>query len=325
MPGTSELFNLYEWMFITEGLETVRNPVYIPFVENLAEKLTRAPAAPFSHSSKNAATAVSAAAAAVSASSIAEHSENEDASTQEAIGLRRPVITMRTVCIGPNDTNLFSSPWFHTFLSRFSRAAYQGGLAPNVAPDMDFIALLLAGDFSDLESEGGELSFPNATATVLDIDEFEIVDIKPKKEPTSPAAAGSEKWVNVNYKKDSDKEIAVDKGAFEKEAIIKDTHAPTHSAVGAQESARKSADEQVAKFSKPIFERSSSQNIISDQRFTKSILTDDDVMSYGSGGGSESDFTQIRPVLNAKSGGGGGEGGGRDGGFAGNVTESDST
>ena len=38
LPATSELFNLYEWMFITEGLETLHEPVYLPFVENLAHK-----------------------------------------------------------------------------------------------------------------------------------------------------------------------------------------------------------------------------------------------------------------------------------------------
>lgn len=252
LPSTSELFNMYEWMFITEGLETVRNPVYIPFVDNLAEKLTRSPSASHPANSKNSVTAVSAAAAAVPASSIDHTSAEAEESAQDGTpaGLRRPVITVRTVSVGPNDTNLFSSPWFHTFLSRFSRAAYQGGLAPNVAADMEFIAQLLAGDFSDLETEDDRLSFPNATATVLDIDEFEIVDIKPKKkQPPSPDSAAT-KWVNVNYKKDSDKEISVEKGsAVEKDAINKDTmHTQAHGSTGSQEKTYKNAGEQVAKF-----------------------------------------------------------------------------
>ena len=255
LPSTSELFNMYEWMFITEGLETVRNPVYIPFVENLAEKLTRAPSMSYTAASKSASTAVSAAAAAASVSLINDQSgsaESEEPAQDAAhTGLRRPVITLRTVSIGPNDTNLFTSPWFHTFLSRFSRAAYQGGLAPNVAPDMEFIALMLAGDFSDLESEGGELAFPHATATVLDIDEFEMVEAKPKKQPTSPNLSSStSKWVNVNYKKDSNKEITVG-SALEKEAITIDkdtTHAHESDNAGAQETTYKNAGEQVAKF-----------------------------------------------------------------------------
>lgn len=294
LPSTSELFNLYEWMFITEGLETVRNPVYIPFVENLAEKLIRTPPQPTpthsKHNSVNYSTPASAAAVAASVAHQAalgesgdeEHTPRQVSTDGSTANLRRPVITIRTISIGPNDTVLFASPWFHTFLSRFSRAAYQGGLSTIGAPDMDFIALLLAGDFSDLESEGGDLAYPNATATVLDIDEFEMVDPKVDRKSTgspSPLVSsssssnlgnrGSGKWMSVNYKKESDKDIIIG-SAVEKESITIDKDTTREATEETQES------NHFSNRASAFIDTKSHSNILSVQGFDKSGLFGED-------------------------------------------------
>lgn len=277
LPATSELFNLYEWMFITEGLETVRNPVYIPFVENLADKLTRMPPpAPPTQSSKHGSTNLTnAVSAAAMAASLANLEEEGAPTTASSSGLRRPVITIRTISIGPNDSALFSSPWFHTFLSRFSRAAYQGGLATSGTPDMEFISQLLASDFSDLESEGGDLSIPNATAQVLDIDEFEMIDAQRKSSSPSPILSAnntrsSGKWMSVNYKKESDKDINIG-SVVEKESITMDkdtTREPTMEE--SQESNRFSTR------SSAFIDAKSRNSLLSAEGFDKSMLSGED-------------------------------------------------
>lgn len=80
-------------------------------------------------------------------------------------------------------------------------------------PDKEFIAQLLAGDFSDLESEAPELTIPRTPQ--LDINEFEMVeDDKKKVAPEQPKAPVAEKEMREKAEEtipEPDEEIEVRK------------------------------------------------------------------------------------------------------------------